>query len=387
MLPEVKTFSQKIKNYKGFISENLYREIKKIVPKFKGLKVNMVNSTPRGGGVAEILKSLVPLMRGVGIDARWYTIPPREDFFKITKEIHNALQGKECSFPFWDRVKYLQHVERSAYLMNDMKADIWVVHDPQPAGVIMYLPKFHPSICRLHIDLTLPNREAWDFISGFVGAYDKVIVSSKDFIQKEIKDETIVFAPAIDPIAAKNKMFKLKEAKDILKNYGINMNDPLISQVSRFDPWKGFPELIEAYKMAKKKIPDLQMALVGFHMASDDPESVKVFKAVKEMANSDPNIFLFSDPEKLGSLKVNDFVNAVQTASDVVLQNSKREGFGLTVTEALWKARPVVASAVGGITLQVIHNFTGILVHSIEGTAYQIRYLLNNPEVAKQLGK
>ena len=251
----------------------------------------------------------------------------------------------------------------------------------------MYLPKFHPSICRLHIDLTLPNREAWDFISGFVGAYDKVIVSSKDFIQKEIKDETIVFAPAIDPIAAKNKMFKLKEAKDILKNYGINMNDPLISQVSRFDPWKGFPELIEAYKMAKKKIPDLQMALVGFHMASDDPESVKVFKAVKEMANSDPNIFLFSDPEKLGSLKVNDFVNAVQTASDVVLQNSKREGFGLTVTEAMWKQKAVIGGNVGGIKLQIKNGKNGFLVSGSKDCAKRIIQLIKNPKLARKIGQ
>lgn len=387
MLPEVRTTSQKIEKYKDVISGELYREINKLAPNFQGLKVNMVNSTPRGGGVAEILKSLVPLMKGIGIRAKWYTIPPREDFFKITKEIHNALQGKECDFPFWERVKYLQHIERSAFLMKDMKADIWVIHDPQPAGVILYLPKFHNSICHLHIDLTAPNKEAWEFISGFVGTYDKVIVSSKDFIQREIKNKTVVISPAIDPLSRKNMPRGLKESKEILKNYGINVSDPLISQVSRFDPWKGFLELIDAYEIAKKKIPNLQMALVGFHLASDDPEAINVYKIVKERTKNDPNIFVFSDPEMLGSLKVNDFVGAVQTASDVILQNSKKEGFGLTVTEAMWKQKAVIGGNAGGIRLQIKNGENGFLVSTPRDCARRIVQLVKNPELAEKMGK
>lgn len=386
MLPEVKTQTQKIDKYKGIISGGLYREIKKLSPQFKGLRVNMVNSTPRGGGVAEILKSLVPLMKGAGICAKWYTIPPRDDFFKITKEIHNALQGKRCDFSFWERVRYLQHIERSAFLMKDMEADIWVIHDPQPAGVILYLPKLHHSICHLHIDLTLPNKEAWNFIAGFARKYDKVIVSSKDFIQKEIKGKTVVCQPAIDPLSPKNISLGLEEAKGILKNYGINTLNPLIAQVSRFDPWKGFLELIEAYKIARKKISGLQLALVGFFLANDDPEAEDIYRIVKERTKDDPNVFLFSDPEMLGSLDVNDFVNAVQTASNVVLQNSIREGFGLSVTEAMWKQKAVIGGNAGGIRLQIQNGKNGFLVSNPKECAKRIIQLIKNSELAEELG-
>ena len=344
MLPLVKTNHQKLENYKELISEELFQEIKDLAKDLKGLRVFQVNATPRGGGVAELLKSLVPLMKGVGLKAEWYTIPPREDFFKITKEIHNALQGKEYVIPFWHRVRYLEHIERSAELMRGMKADIWVVHDPQPAGLILYLPHFHPAICRVHIDLTSPNQEAWKFFAGIFGMYDKIVLSSKAFIKKEIKEKAVVFPPAIDPLAPKNQPLKLDFSKEILKGYGIDPLRPLISQVSRFDPWKGFLELIDAYQIARKKIPDLQLALVGFFLAKDDPEAMKVYRLVKKRAEKDPNIFLFFNPEMLGSLKVHVFVNAIQVASNVIVQNSPREGFGLCVlpnTEILTEKGPI----------------------------------------------
>ena len=325
MLPHVETPVQKLENYKEIVAEEILKEIKTLAGGLKKLRVNLINSTPRGGGVAEILKSLVPLMKGVGLKAEWYTIPPREDFFRITKEIHNALQGKEYIFPFWHRVRYLKHVETTANLMRDMKADIWVIHDPQPASVILYLPNFHPSICRIHIDLTLPNPEARKFFAGIFGMYDKIVLSSKEFIKKEIKEKAMVFPPAIDPLAPKNQPLNLREAKEILESYGIDTSRPLISQVSRFDPWKGFLELIDAYQIAKKKIPDLQLALVGFFLAKDDPEAMKIFRLIRKKTATDSDIFLFFNPEMLGSLKVHVFVKAIQVASDVVLQNSSRE--------------------------------------------------------------
>ena len=222
MLPLVKTNHQKLEKYRGLISEDLFEEITKLAKGLKGLRVFQVNATPRGGGVAELLKSLVPLMKGIGIKTEWYTIPPREGFFKITKEIHNALQGKEYVIPFWQRVRYLEHIERSANLMRDMRPDIWVIHDPQPSGVILYLPHFHPAICRIHIDLTLPNPEVWKFFSGIFGMYDRIILSSKRFIKKEIKEKIVVFPPAIDTLSPKNQPLNLDFSKEILKNYGID---------------------------------------------------------------------------------------------------------------------------------------------------------------------
>lgn len=387
MLPLVKTNRQKLEDYKGLISEELFQEIKDLAKDLRGLKVFQVNATPRGGGVAELLKSLIPLMKEIGIKAEWYTIPPREDFFKITKEIHNALQGKEYAIPFWHRVKYLEHIETSANLMRDMKPDIWVVHDPQPAGVILYLPHFHPAICRIHIDLTLPNPEAWKFFSGIFGMYDKIIVSSKNFIKKEIKGKAVAFSPAIDPVAPKNQSLKIDFAKEILKGYGIDPARPLISQISRFDPWKGFLELIEAYQIAKKKIPDLQLVLVGFFLAKDDPEAMKVYNLVKKKAEKDPDIFLFFNPEMLGSLKVHVFVNAAQVASDFIIQNSSREGFGLSLTEAMWKEKAVIGGPAEGIRLQIKNNKNGFLASNSQELAKRIIQLGKNPQLAGEMGK
>lgn len=387
MLPLVKTNHQKLEDYKELISEELFEEIESLAKPLKNLKIIMVNSAPRGGGVAEVLKSLIPIMKGVGIQAEWHTIPPREDFFKITKEIHNALQGKEYILPFWHRVRYLQHIERSAFLMRDMKADIWVIHDPQPAGVILYLPHFHPSICRLHIDLTSPNPEAWNFFAEFLQMYDRIILSSKNFVKKEIKEKAVIFPPAIDPLMPKNQSLDLTVAREILENYGLDPSQPLISQVSRFDSWKGFPEVIDAFWLAKRKIPNLQLALVGFFLARDDPEAMKVYKLIRKKSEKDSDIFLFSDPDTLGSLKVDDFVNAIQVASEVVLQNSIREGFGLSLTEAMWKGKVVIGGKAGGIKLQIQNGKNGFLVQSPKEAAKRIIQLIKSPQLAEKLGE
>ena len=387
MLPKVKTPIQKLDKYRSFIPKKQFEEIENLSKDLKGLKVNLVNSTPRGGGVAEILKSLVPLMKGVGLKAEWYTIPGREDFFKITKEMHNALQGKHYDFPFSHRKRYLYHMVKSATLMQDMKADIWVIHDPQPAGVIQFLPNFHPSVCRLHIDLSAPNREVWDFVAGFLEMYDKVIVSSEDFVRPDIKEEAIIFPPAIDPLKPKNQPLKLETARHILNSFGINIKKPLITQVSRFDPWKDPLGVIKAYQATKKEIPDLQLAMVGFFLAQDDPEGIKVFNRVKKESAKDPDIFLFSDPNILGSFKVDEFVNAIQVASDIILQKSIREGFGLTVSEAMWKGKAVIGGNAGGIKSQIKNGENGFIVDSIQETTEQIVKLIKNPKLREKIGK
>jgi len=387
MLPLVKTPKARLDKYEGLLSNGISKEIEQLSKGLKGLKVFHVNATPRGGGVAEILRSLVPLMKGVGLDARWYTIPPRNNFFEITKKMHNALQGKKYKFPFEARKKYIFHMARSAELMRDMRPDIWVIHDPQPAGAILFLPDFPASVSRLHIDLTSSNKEVWEFVAGFLECYDRVVVSSKDFIKKGTKGKTIVMPPAIDILASKNKPMPLKNARAILQSFGINPRKPMMTQVSRFDPWKDPLGVIEAYKLARKKIPDLQLAMVGLFLAKDDPEAIRVFNKVQKKAEKDPNIFLFSEVERLGDLKVNVFVNAMQTASDVILQKSIREGFGMTVAEAMWKGKAVIGGNVGGIKTQIKNGKNGFLVSTPKETASRIVQLIRNPKLNQRMGK
>ena len=387
MLPSVHTPVKKLTAYRKYTTAEQLKEIKQLAARLKGLKLNMVNATPRGGGVAEILKSLVPLMKGLGLKVEWYTIPGREDFFKITKEMHNALQGKAYDFPFSHRKRYLRHMERSAAQMCNMKADIWLIHDPQPAGVIQFLPRFHPSICQLHIDLTSPNQEVWDFVAGYLEMYDRIIVSSKEFVKEEIKEKVIVFPPAIDPLTPKNQPLDLVSAESIVKSFGLNPKKPLISQISRFDPWKDPLGVIKAYYAAKKVIPDLQLAMVGLFLAHDDPEAMKVYRRVKKETKKDPDIFLFSDPNILGGLRVDTFVNAIQVASDLILQKSIKEGFGLTLTEAMWKRKPVIGGKAAGLRAQINNGRNGFLAGSVQETAKRVVELLNNRELAKRMGQ
>jgi trehalose synthase len=276
---------------------------------------------------------------------------------------------------------------KTAELMGDMKPDVWVIHDPQPAGIIMFLPDFHPSISRIHIDLTSPNTEVWKFIVSFLEGYDKVILSSNDFVRSEVKNKAKVIQPAIDILNPKNKSLSINEADDIVRTFGVNPDNPLISQVSRFDPWKDPLGVIDAYKIAKKKIPNLQLAMVGLFLANDDPEAQKIYAETKKRAEGDPDIFLFADTERLGSLKVNTFVNAFQVASNIIIQKSIREGFGMTVAEAMWKEKAVIAGKVGGIKLQIKNGQNGFLVSTPEETAKRIVQLIENPALAIKLGK
>lgn len=390
MLPVVKTSTQKLEKYTDLIPDRLFQKIKTLATDLKGLRVIMVNSTPRGGGVAEVLKSLVPLMKGVGIKASWHVIPPGRKFFSLTKELHNALQGKWFPLSFASRKLYQRYTEKSAELMLDMKADIWVMHDPQPVGVIHYLSDldFSPSVSRIHIDTSNPNLEAWNFIKGFLLQYRKIIFSAKEFVHSEIpREKIVIFPPAIDPLIEKNRALSTFQAKTILKSFGINSDKPLISQVSRFDPWKDPMGLIKAYRLAKKKIPDLQLALIGLFLALDDPEAIKVFKEVKKESNRDPDIFLFSNPDQLGSLRVDRFVNACQVASDLVLQKSIKEGFGLSVAEAMWKEKVVIGGNVGGIKTQIQDGKNGFLVSTPKETAKRIVQVIENLPLREKLGR
>ena len=388
MLPQVKIKSKKLEDYQELISNEVFGEIKNLAKELKNLKLTFINSTPRGGGVAEVLKGLVPLILDIGLKVKWYTIPPSKEFFALTKELHNALQGKEFSLSFRAKQVYQNYIKRSAKLMNGMKSDIWVIHDPQPLGIINNLPNLHPSIARLHIDTSSPNKEAWDFIEPFLLRYDRIIFSTKDFIAKSLPQKKIkIIPPAIDPLSGKNKPLSVQKAKTIIENFGIDLKKPLITQISRFDPWKDPLGVIESYFLAKKKIPDLQLALAGLFLALDDPEAMKVFKQVEKQAQGESNIFLFSNPQELGSLEVNTFVNAFQVGSDIILQKSIKEGFGLTVAEAMWKRKPVIGGNVGGIKIQIENGKNGFLVSNPKETAQRIVQLIKNPDLSFRLGK
>ena len=390
MLPQVKTRSRELERYKNIISRQLFQEIENLAKKLQGLKVVHINATPRGGGVAEILKSLVPLMKGVGIKARWHIIPPGRKFFGLTKQLHNALQGKDFTLSSFSRRLYHRYMKRSSELMKGMRADLLVVHDPQPLGLIDYLSRldFRSLIARIHIDTSNPNHEVWDFINRFLSEYDKIIFSAGSFVHRDIpKTKKVIFPPAIDPLTEKNQPLSASQAKTILESFGIDPDKPLVVQVSRFDPWKDPIGAIEAYRIAKRKIPGLQLALVGLFLAQDDPEAVKIFKEVRKEARGDGSIFLFSDPEQLGSLRVDRFVNACQTGADVILQKSIKEGFGLSVTEAMWKGKAVIGGNAGGIKLQIKDGENGFLVSDSQEAAQRIMELIANPDLKEKLGR
>jgi len=369
------------------ISKPLLREINSLSKKLKGLKVIHVNSTPRGGGVAEVLKNLVPLMKGSGIETDWHTIPPREEFFEVTKQIHNALQGKKNHFSKAFERRYLDYTKEMSILVKNMKADIWVLHDPQPAGLVDSLDSCL-KISRIHIDTSSPDPLVWDFIKSFLIRFDKIIFSAKDFSGKRIPlKKVVVFPPAINPFTDKNNPISPAAADNIMEGLGINPKKPLIVQVARFDPFKDPIGVIRAYKYAKKKIPNLQLILAGLFLAHDDPEAKRVLKEVKKEARGDKDIFLFSDPMLLGSLRVDRFVNACQVAADVVIQKSTKEGFGLSVAEAMWKAKPVIGGRAGGIKLQIKDGQNGFLVSSEKQAARRIVQLFESKKLREKLGK
>lgn len=387
MLEKVKTKKQDFKRYRGLISEALFAEVKKLARKLRDLKVVHVNSTPEGGGVAEILKTLVPLMENLGLCAEWYTIPGDEEFFD-KKFLHDPLQGAKKNIPddFFDY--YLSHLENIAKLFNDIKADVWVIHDPQPAGLIKFVPHMHPAISRFHIDTSSPNKKTFDFFLPILEAYDKIIFSAEDFVCKGIpKDKINIFQPAIDPFSLKNKIMPSTQIKTILKKLGINSKKPLISQISRFDPWKDPIGVLKAYKIAKKKVPELQLVLAGIFLAKDDPGSEKMYKEIKERTIKEKDVFLFGEPKTTKGIDVDIFVNAIQRASNVVLQKSIKEGFGLTVTEAMWKGKVVIGGNIGGIKKQIKNEENGFLVKSPEETAKKIIKIIEDKKLRRKIGR
>jgi trehalose synthase len=341
--------------------------------------IQMVNSTAVGGGVAEILNRLVPLAEELDLAIRWDVMAGGNDFFEVTKAFHNALHGEHYASRPEDFDIYLAYNEQNRQRMA-FDCEFTVIHDTQPAALINARTDHSGHwIWRCHIDLSRPNLSVWSFLEKFVSRYDGAIFSSPEF-SRQLAIPQYLFYPAIDPLSDKNRDLDADFIAKVLTRFQIDSQRPILTQISRFDRLKDPVGVIRAYRIVKRYF-DCQLVLAGGG-AADDPEGSVVHKEVLHEAGGDPDIHVLELPV-WAPLEV----NALQRASTVVIQKSLREGFGLTVAEALWKKKPVVASAVGGIPIQVIHKQTGLLAHSVEGTAYQIRFLLSHPEIAKKLGE
>ena len=369
----------KLDEYRKIAGDNVIDELHFLASRVSGKTIQNINSTAVGGGVAEILSRIMPLLEELDVNIGWSVIKGDEKFFVITKKIHNALHSARVEITNDDLNYFLDVNQKNAEEIN-FYGDIIFVHDPQPAALIKKREKIGKNwIWRCHIDFSNPNKRIWSFLKSYIEKYDTVVFSAPTF-GRNISTKQILISPSIDPLSEKNRDLSAKFIDSVFEGYGIDREKPIITQISRFDYLKDPIGVIRAYRLVKKHI-DCQLVLAGGG-ATDDPEGKKVLKAVTEEAKEDKDIFvLHLSPASHIE------INALQRGSTIILQKSLREGFGLTVSEALWKAKPVIASAVGGIPLQIIHRYSGILTHTIEGTAYWIKQLLNDPEYAKKLGE
>jgi trehalose synthase len=369
----------RLEDYAKLLGEGEIAELRALAARLNGKSVLMVNSTSMGGGVAEMLHRIVPLLGELEIPVRWDVISGGEEFFAITKAFHNALQGGPYDLPESSFEKFLANTEQNRARLK-FDADFIVIHDPQPAALIEGREGSAGHwVWRCHIDLSQPNQKVWNFLAPFVHRYDGAVFSSPAFA-RQLPIPQYLSSPSIDPLSEKNRDLDERTVVEVVERFHIDSRRPVLTQISRFDRAKDPVGVVRAYQIVKRYL-DCQLVLAGGG-ASDDPEGEEVLAEVREVAGNDPDIHILDLPP-WSALEI----NALQRASTIVVQKSLREGFGLTVTEALWKKKPVVASAVGGIPSQVIHKHTGLLAHSVEGTAYQIRFLLSNPAIAQKLGE
>jgi len=350
-----------------------------VASKLAGKVIQNINSTFSGGGVAEILNRMVPLLNQLGVDARWNIIKGNDEFFQVTKKFHNALHGRPQTITSGD-LEVFMATTRKNFEVCELYGDVIFIHDPQPAGLVLRKKEVGKKwLWRCHIDVSQPDKRVWDFLEPLVKQYDAAVFSAPAF-SRELPIRQFLISPSIDPLSDKNRDLPQETIAATLTKYGIPTDKPIITQISRFDYLKDPVGVIEAFKQVRKSI-DCRLVYAG-GTATDDPESDEVLAEVREKVGNNPDIHILLVPP--GS---DIEINALQRASTIVVQKSISEGFGLTVSEALWKAKPVVASAVGGITLQVKNKFTGLVSHGIPGTAYALKQLLSNPDYARWLGE
>jgi trehalose synthase len=374
-------------DYTHLVGRDLIEEIRQQAEDLKGLKVLHLSATAFGGGVSEILYTLVPLMRDVGIEAEWQIIMGREEFFNATKLMHNALQGHPLDLSPSDWRTYEEYNEMNAQQLSE-GWDVIIVHDPQPLLIRRHVPDKSKSwVWRCHIDLSTPHPPTIDRIAPEIEGYDGSVFHLQEYVPHNLMNgnpsgPVHICPPAIDPLSPKNMALSPEDASFVCDQFGIDVDRPLMCQVSRFDPWKDPLGVIDAYRAVNEQLPEVQLALVG-SMATDDPEGWEFFNSTLEYAGGDPDIKILNNLNNVGSIEV----NAFQSQAEVLIQKSTREGFGLTVSEALWKARPFIGGDVGGIPLQVQDGRTGFLVSSADECADRSLRILREPELGKQLGR
>jgi trehalose synthase len=382
VLQPVATGHKSLADYTHICGRELIEEIKSLAEPLKGKRVVHVSATAFGGGVSEILYTLVPLMRDVGLDCEWQVIYGREEFFNATKLMHNALQGNPQDLDSEQWRTWEQYNEMNARELAG-GWDVCLIHDPQPAGLFKLVPeKAAGWVWRCHIDLSTPNPATIERLLPFIADYPQSLFHMRGYVPAGMRGNVNIVPPAIDPLMPKNMALSPEDASYVCEQFGIDVDRPLICQVSRFDPWKDPLGVIDAYRIVKQKIPDVQLALVG-SMASDDPEGWDFFNATIAHAAGDPDVHILNNFNNVGAIEV----NAFQSHADVVVQKSIREGFGLTVSEAIWKARPFIGGSVGGIPLQVEDTVTGFLVETVEQCAARCLELLADPALGKSLGR
>jgi trehalose synthase len=383
VMETVATSPKSLESYQNVAGKGAIAELHQLSENLQGLRVLQINSTPVGGGVAEILQSQIPLMKDLGIDVEWRTISGGPEFFEITKSIHNSLQGHAGGLSPEQEQLYLENQQENAARLRE-EFDVVVVHDPQPLGIRQHFNgDENVWIWRLHIDSSTPNQRVWSFLRPFVQDYDAAIFTMEQFVPFDFPlDNVHIVPPAIDPITPKNRPMSHRHAISVLRELDIDPLRPLISQVARLDRWKDPWGVIDAYRIMRESIPELQLVLLGVIAAKDDPEAYDVYEQVRAYADDDPDIHIFVDPDVIGPQEV----SAIQLASQVVFQKSIREGFGLSVSEALWKATPVIGGLAGGIPLQISDGEGGFLVENSEDAAKRGVWLLNHTPQARVIG-
>jgi trehalose synthase len=382
LLQEVALGNRSLADYTHLAGRGLVQEIRELARPLQGKRVLHVSATAFGGGVSEILYTLVPLMNDVGLDCHWQVIMGREEFFNATKLLHNSLQGDPTTLTpgQWELFDHYNEINAKSL---DGEWDVVIVHDPQPVGMRRgAADRARHWIWRCHIDLSEPNPEPIARMLPLISEYDASVWHMEQYVPAGLDGGVRIVPPAIDPLSPKNMALSPDDASFVCDQFGIDVDRPLLCQVSRFDPWKDPIGVIDAYRLVTEEVPDVQLALVG-SMATDDPEGWEFFQRTYEYADSDPDIKILNNLNNVGAIEV----NAFQSQSDVCVQKSIREGFGLTVTESLWKARPTVGGRVGGIPLQIVDGESGFLVSSPEECARRSIEVLADPELGRHLGR
>ncbi len=387
MLPTVPVPPKRLDDLAADAGDDAVQRLREAAAPLRGARILMLNSTAFGGGVAELLQTQVGILQDLGIETQWAVLEGADVFFDVTKTIHNGLQGAEVAWTRGMERTYWDTVRENAERLLDEDFDVWFIHDPQPAGIQRILAEHGRGegswIWRCHIDLSEPNQGVWGFFESFLNTYDGIVFTMEAFRQPGLEHPEVAFIPpSIDPTSAKNVDLPAATVRDLLGVYGIDAERPIVTQVSRFDPWKDPIGVIDAFRLAREEIDGLQLVMAGA-MAHDDPEGMRYLDLTEEHRRDDPDIHLLTNVQMVG----NTDINAFQRASDVVMQKSMREGFGLVVAEAMWKRKPVIGGAVGGIRLQIEDGASGYLVDSVQECAARTIDLLRDPERREAMGE